>query len=94
LKLWIDASVARKVPVFRELATKAAARGVTVVVHAHVHLELCSHFRCAYGDSFSPSHIETYLEQMNISIATMHLDRDLAERWAARLHARFPSKDA
>ena len=93
MRLWIDSSVARQARVLRELTDLAKACDVEVVVHPHVHLELCRNLRCKRGAEFSQSFVDSYLEGRRISIQTVHLDQIVAERWAERLHRRYPTVD-
>jgi hypothetical protein len=93
VRLWIDSSVARQPGALRELTELAKRCDVEVVVHPHVHLELCRNFRCKYGSQFVPSIIDSYLKNQRISIPTVHLDQVVAERWAERLHRRYSTVD-
>jgi hypothetical protein len=95
--LWIDSDVARSVPKVRQLAELAQAKGVKVVVHAHVHLEQCRQVReeaARVGKTFSPERMHTFLNQLGVEIAEAKIDRASAEAWAELLHERFPTSDA
>lgn len=92
-RLWIDASVAHQPGVLRELTKLAKARGVDIVVHAHVHLEMCRHLRCEWGAEYNPATIKDYFQQQSVHVSDMHLDEATADRWAELLHRRFPSTE-
>jgi len=76
----------------RKLSELAKTKGVRVVVHAQVHLEVCRQRRVKDGASFSPHIIESFLKQLDIEVFDSTLDRAAAERWAALLHQRYPTK--
>ncbi|MFS8064737.1 MAG: hypothetical protein ACMG6S_00070 [Byssovorax sp.] len=78
----------------RELATLAKMRGVRVVVHAQVHLEICRQRRVKDGEKFSPDLIDTYLKTLEIEVVDAKLDRAAAERWAELLSPRYPTEKA
>jgi hypothetical protein len=67
-RLWIDASVARKPRVLSRLTVLAVERQIDVLIHAHVHLELCRHLRGSLRGRFSPSLVQSYLTQRRIRI--------------------------
>lgn len=93
MKLWIDSSVAYKPGTLHSICKLATTRRVELVVHPHVHLEMCRRLRCQFGPRYSPSYMTSFLEQLRISISTMLLDRTVAERWAGHLHGRFPTDE-
>ena len=93
-ELWLDSNVAFDVPKVRQLAELAKQKGVRVMVHAQVHLEICRQQRERQGARFSPQLITTFLEQLGIEVASAQLDRAAAERWAELLNRRYPSKEA
>jgi hypothetical protein len=95
--LWIDSDVARSVLKVRQLAELAQAKGVKVLVHAHVHLEQCRQVReqaARDGRVFSPERNQSFLDQLGIDIAEARIDRATAEAWAELLHRRFPDSAA
>jgi hypothetical protein len=94
MRLWLDTSVTRAPGHLRMIATEAYRRGIPVLVHAHVHLETCRHYRCRFGANYSPDTVDVMLRDLHIDVADMNLDRPTAERWAQRLHALFPSDAA
>jgi hypothetical protein len=77
----------------REITERAKGRGVQVVVHPHVHLELCRHYRCKYGHRYSRDLIGNYLKDREVCISSVRLDQAIAERWAARLHEQYSTDD-
>lgn len=91
--LWLDTSVLRsfKHSELARFADLAKKKGVRLMVHAHVHLEMCRHLRSslrAKGREFSSSYIEASLRQLHLCVAKAKLDRDTAEAWAALLDER------
>lgn len=46
------------------------------------------------GTKYSQSYVDSFLSQQGIRVESMHLDTSAAERWAERLHERYPSDDA
>jgi hypothetical protein len=97
--LWLDSSVLRQLKrsQLRALASLAGRKGVRIVVHAHIHLELCRHLRGsmrARGEEFTPSVISTSLDQLGIAVADAMLGRAEAEAWAALLDQRHPDDAA
>jgi hypothetical protein len=92
--LWLDSSIvrlgARKL---RELAKLAERKGVKVLVHAHVHLEMCRYYRERKGKEFSQSDVESSLDALKIEVAPATLDRLTAEIWAGLLCQRYPTGD-
>lgn len=93
-ELWLDSNVARSVPKVRQLAELAKRKGVQVLVHAQVHLEICRQQRERLGAAFSQERVTTFLDQLGIEVAAAQLDRAAAERWAEILDRRYPSSDA
>jgi hypothetical protein len=91
VRLWIDSSVARRAGTLRQLTELAEERHVDVLVHAHVHLEMCRHLRCEHGDQYNPDMIREYFRVQRIRIEDMHLDERGADRWAERLYLRYPT---
>jgi hypothetical protein len=89
--LWIDSSVARQPRVLRELTDLAKGRGVPVLVHAHVHLEMNRHLRTEKRDRYSHAMIREYFKGQRIQVSDMHLDEAAADRWAERLSQRYPT---
>jgi hypothetical protein len=97
--LWLDSSVLRQLKRsdLRRLADLARKKGVSVVVHAHIHLEYCRYLRGsmrARGMEFSPSFVHTSLDQLEIKVADARLDREAAEAWAELLDHRYPDESA
>jgi hypothetical protein len=96
--LWLDSSVVRLGPrKLAGLAELARKKGVRVVVHAHIHLELCRYLRAARrarGEAFTPSVVSTSLDQLGIAVADATLGRADAEAWAALLDLRHPDDAA
>ena len=92
-ELWLDSNVARSQQKVRRIANLAKTKGIAVLAHAHVHLELCRQARQRMGDAFNPRFIESLLASLGITIADAKLDRATAEAWAAQLHARYPTDD-
>lgn len=91
--LWLDSNVAFSVRKVARLAELAQKKGVRVVVHAQVHLETCRRQRVHLGETFSQTIISSFLEQLGIEVVEARLDRAAAERWAAQLHQRYPTKE-
>lgn len=96
--LWLDSSVVRLGRRKLEgLAKLAQRKGVHVVVHAHVHLELCRYLRGsmrARGMEFAQSFVSTQLDQIGIFVWDASLGREDAEAWAELLDRRFPTDAA
>jgi hypothetical protein len=95
--LWLDSSVLRLgAAKKRELAEKAQEKGVRLLVHPHIHLEMCRYYRESrrkQGKSFEASYVRSSLEQLRIEVATFVMDRDVAETWAERLDQRYPTDE-
>ncbi len=90
-ELWVDSNVARSAEKVRTLARLARTKGIAVLAHAQVHLELCRQARMRKGAAFDPTWIDSLLEGLGITIAEAKLDRAAAEAWAEQLHARYPT---
>jgi len=93
-ELWLDANVARSPQKVRRLANLARTKGIAVLAHAQVHLELCRQARQRAGSAFDPQIIDSLLLGLGITIAEAKLDRPTAETWAAMIHHRYPTDDA
>ena len=96
-ELWLDANIARSPAKVRELANLARTKGIAVLAHAQVHLEVCRQAReraHRAGDTFKPQMVEAVLNSLGVTIAEAKLDRSTAETWARLLHDRFPTDDA
>lgn len=72
--LWLDSNVARSVPKVRELAELAKRKGVRVVVHSQVHLEICRQQRERLGATFSQERVTSFLDQLNIEVVSAQED--------------------
>jgi hypothetical protein len=97
--LWLDSSVVLglKKSQLRELTDLAREKGIRVVVHAHIHLEMCRNLRekMRIRDmEFSPSYIQSHLDQLRIEVAEAALDRAAAEGWALLLDQRYSTEGA
>jgi len=93
--LWLDSSVIRaKQRVLAPLVELARSRGLNVLVHAHIHMEMCRHHRESKGERYSQPLIDTWLNQMGIVVADFHLTKQTAEECAAMLHRRYPTSEA
>jgi hypothetical protein len=90
-ELWLDSNVARSPHKVRQLANLARTKGIAVLAHAQVHLELCRQIRLRAGAAFDPRVIDSLLATLGIVIAEAKLDRAIAESWAEQLHARYPT---
>lgn len=93
-ELWLDANVARSPQKVRQLANLARAKGIAVLVHAQVHLEICRQVRQRNGDAFDPQLIDSFLAGLDIAVAEAKLDRSTAEAWAEMIHRRYPTDSA
>ncbi len=93
-ELWLDANVARSPNKVRTLANLTQSKGVVVLAHAQVHLELCRQARLRAGGAFDQRVIDTFLGSLGITIAEAKLDRASAEGWAEALHRRYPTDEA
>ena len=97
--LWLDTSVLRRLNAskLRALADLAKKKRVRVVVHAHIHLEYCRYLRGVRRLrklEFTPSEVQTSLEQLEIVVAEAKLNRGTAEEWARRLDLQYPDDAA
>jgi hypothetical protein len=93
-ELWLDSDVARSTDKVRTLARLARRKGITVLVHAHVHMEQCRQVRehaARTGRPFDPGRMQSFLDQLDVQVAEAQLDRATAEAWAELLHDRFPT---
>jgi hypothetical protein len=91
--VWIDSNVAFDPSKVRRLAELAQQKGVRLLVHAQVHLEICRQQRVKHGAKFSPTLIDSFLDTLGIQVAEARLDRGAAERWAELLYQRYPTSD-
>lgn len=87
--LWLDTNVAWSAKDVRELATLARKKGVRVVVHAQVHLEIWRQRNVKDGADFDAQLVDSYLRQLGIEVFDAMLDRTAAERWGERLARRY-----
>lgn len=78
----------------RELSKLAQRKGIAVVVHAQVHLEICRQVRVREGAEFSQDLIDSFLETHRVPVIEAQLDRSTAEAWAELLQKRFPTSEA
>jgi hypothetical protein len=97
--LWLDSSVVLqlKESKLRELTDLAREKGIRVVVHAHIHLEMCRNLRekmRTKGMEFSPSYVRSHLDQLRIEVAEAALDRAAAEEWALLVDQRYSTDEA
>jgi hypothetical protein len=92
--LWLDSNVARSPGKVRELSKLAQQKGISVVVHAQVHLEICRQVRVREGAEFSQELIDSFLETHRVPVIGAQLDRSAAESWAELLQKRFPTSEA
>lgn len=77
----------------RELAQLAQRKQVRVVVHPHIHLEMCRYLRENPRRPFSQHFINQSLELLGITIEDFNLTKELAEQFATMLHHRYPTDD-
>lgn len=87
--LWLDTNVAWSPGKVKDLATLAGKKGVRVVVHAQVHLEIWRQRNVKDGPDFDAQLVESYLQQLGIQVFDVMLDRAAAERWGERLAKRY-----
>lgn len=87
--LWLDTNVARSPRRVKELARLAQKKGVRVVVHAHVHLEIWRQRHVELKEKFSEEIVRSTLEQLGFQVFDVTLDRAAAERWGERLARRY-----
>jgi hypothetical protein len=87
--LWLDSNVAWSPGKVRALATLAEKKGVRVVVHAQVHLEIWRQRNVRDGAEFDAQMIGSFLHQLGIQVFDAMLDRTAAERWGERLAQRY-----
>jgi hypothetical protein len=93
-ELWLDSDVAWSITKVTKLATLAKRKGITVFVHAHVHLEQCRQIRerATAAKPYAPERINSFLDQLDIKIAEAKIDRATAEAWAELLYNRHPKE--
>lgn len=93
--LWLDSSIIRMgIPKLRALTQLAREKSVRVVVHPHIHLEICRYLRQNSSRPFSQQYIDQSLEQLGIAVEDFNLTMKSAETYAEMLHTRYPTSDA
>ncbi|WP_437531388.1 hypothetical protein WME79_02410 [Sorangium sp. So ce726] len=91
MRLWLDTNAARSVPNLRRLCGLARSRGVDVVVHAQVYLEMRRQKRVLYGEGFKEMLFDDLLQRLPIRVVDIHFDQPTAARWADGLWQRYPT---
>lgn len=94
VSLWLDTNVAWSPAKVRQLAALARRKGVRVVVHAQVHLEIWRQRHVKDGEKFSSNLVESFLRQLGIEVFDVALDRAAAEKWGEMLARRYPTDEA
>jgi hypothetical protein len=94
MRLWIDTNAARKTRPIRDLYRLARSRGIEVVVHAQVYLEMRRQMRVLAGDGFSATRFDDFLRTVGIRVIAIHLDHPTSAQWADALSLRYPSDAA
>lgn len=88
--LWLDTNVAWSPTRVRQICTLARRKGIPVVVHAQVHLEIWRQRVIKDGSKFSPQMMESFLETNDIRVRALTQDQETSEKWGAILAERFP----
>ncbi|WP_437897652.1 hypothetical protein [Sorangium sp. So ce124] len=91
MRLWLDTNAARSVQNLRRLCRLARSRGVDVVVHAQVYLEMRRQKRVLHGEGFKETLFDDLLEQLPIRVVDIYVDQPTAARWADGLSQRYPT---
>jgi hypothetical protein len=93
--LWLDSSIIRMgATKLRELTQLAQRKQVRVVVHPHIHLEMCRYLRENSTRPFRQTYINQSLELLGITIADFNLTKETAESFAEILNKRYPTSSA
>jgi hypothetical protein len=93
MRLWVDTNKARSAIDLRNLCRLAQRKGVEVVVHAQVYLEMRRQKRVELGAEFNERSFDKFLPQQRITIFEMALDQRTAATFADLLHHRYPTHD-
>lgn len=90
--LWLDTNIARSPRKVKVLAGLAQKKGIRVIAHAQVHLEIWRQRRVELKEEFSEEIVRSSLGQLGIQIFDVTLDRVAAERWGERLARRYEDR--
>lgn len=94
MRLWVDSNVARSTVRTKDLCRRAQSKGVEVVVHAQVYLEMRRQRRVLHGEAFDEHLFDGFLSQQKIRVLDIHLDQPTAAVLADELGRRYPTKEA
>jgi uncharacterized Zn-finger protein len=94
MRLWIDTNVARSTVKMRDLSRLAQRKGVAVIVHPQVYLEMRRQMRVEKNDGFKQGLFDGFLRQHRVNVFTAVIDQLVAASWADELFQRYPTKEA